>query len=148
MAGDVNATGAAEWRGRLSALIGRGPVCASVVGLLLGLLLGATPAGAAMHDEKTCKALKLEHAELLRAGIKENMTNGPQWALDHLKPDEIRQIARYLNLDETIMFRCPGSKKPKIKSKIQPVVHKKPAIRKESVDKKVTQASFNPFEGE
>ena len=119
----------------------------AILAICVALCLCATPASAAMQDKKTCKALKLERAELLRSGIKDNMANGPYWALDNLESDQITRIRRYLGVDETIMFQCPGGRKPRLKSKRTTAGNKKKIIRKKRYKKKkkTTATFFNPY---
>lgn len=111
---------------------GTGRLCSHLLAIW-AFLLYATPVGAEMRDKKTCETFKTEHAELLKSGLRDDMTNGPRWARDNLEPERISKIKRYLELDEIIMFQCPGARKPKIQKKKKPAADaKKKTIRKKA----------------
>ncbi len=124
---------------------------------LIALFLASAPANAEMKDRKICKVLAAEHAELLSTGLKDDMSNGPYWALENLSSGRIEKIARFLELDEIIMFQCPDGhkpeikKKPKIKKKKAAPGKKKKIIRKKNIKKKKktssADAGFHPFSG-
>ena len=81
------------------------PVIAAL-GALLAIAAGAGSAAAAQLDKVACEALKTEEATLVTAGIKTDMDKGPEWAKTNLAPDRLQQVARYIELEEQISFRC------------------------------------------
>ena len=109
-------------------------------------------AQAKMQNKETCKALKSEQAEFLGSGILDDMSRGPDWVKDNLEPEQVERVKRYLTLDATLAFQCPGGG-PAIKSKKKPKATgtraKKKIIRKKRVRKKKKTSSlslaFQPF---
>ena len=86
------------------------------------LALLACPAGAlaASLDQPTCDTLKMERAALVAAGIETDMTRGPEWGKTNLPPDRLKLVARMIEVDEQLSFRCgelttarPALKTPK-----------------------------------
>jgi hypothetical protein len=86
------------------------------------LALLASPAGAlaASLDPPTCDTLKMERAALVAAGIETDMTRGPEWGKTNLPPDRLKLVARMIEVDEQLSFRCgelttarPSLKAPK-----------------------------------
>ncbi len=84
--------------------------------LAIGMMcaLAARPAVAALLEPAQCEAAKSEQAKLVSAGIDNDMQRGPEWARAHLSPDRLRQIARFIELQETVLFRCPRPKPPTV----------------------------------
>jgi hypothetical protein len=86
------------------------------------LALLAFPAGALATplDQPTCDTLKIERDTLVAAGLETEMARGPEWAKTNLPPDRLKQIARMIEVDEQLSFRCgelatarPTLKEPK-----------------------------------
>jgi hypothetical protein len=80
----------------------------SVVRSLAALLLGLPGAMAAPLDKVTCDQLKLEQGQLEQGGVRANMTKGPEWAMGNLKPEQLEQIRRVIEVDGQLLFRCNG----------------------------------------
>lgn len=84
------------------------------------LFCGPVLNGAAVADQlakEACDALKAEFATLDASGLKDEMEKGPDWAKANMAPDRLKQVARYIELEEQISFRCrvltvPPRKKP------------------------------------
>ena len=77
--------------------------------LLAGLALpGAPRAVAAPLDKETCDKLKLEQGQLEQDGVRANMAKGPEWAKGNLKPEQLEQIHRIIEVDGQLLFRCNG----------------------------------------
>jgi hypothetical protein len=76
--------------------------------LLLFLLLQLPTARAAPLDKAACDKLKTEQAELEQGGARAAMANGPQWAKANLKPEQLEQIRRMLDVEGQLLFRCNG----------------------------------------
>jgi hypothetical protein len=76
--------------------------------LLVFLLLQLPTARAAQLDKAACDKLKTEQAELEQGGVRAAMANGPQWAKANLKPEQLEQIRRMLDVEGQLLFRCNG----------------------------------------
>jgi hypothetical protein len=83
----------------------RAPVRASVCA---ALLLWAGEAMAMPLDKASCDQLKAEKAALEGGGALAAMAKGAQWAKDNLKPEQLAQIQRMLDVDGQLLFRCNG----------------------------------------
>ena len=77
-------------------------------------LLPLGGAAAERLDKEACEALKAEQARLVEAGAKADMERGPEWAKANLAPDRLKRIARLLEVDEGLAFRCPQPRLPPI----------------------------------
>lgn len=77
---------------------------ASLVGAALLALAG--PAAAEPLAKEACDGLKAEQDALVAAGIKDDLARGPAWGRTNLKPDRLVQVARYIDLEEQLLFRC------------------------------------------
>lgn len=79
-------------------------------GLLVTGALIATSlhAWAAPLDAETCTRLKGEQAGLEKAGVRNSMDKGPQWAKANLAPERLVDIKRLIEIDEQLLFRCQG----------------------------------------
>ncbi|MEZ5842278.1 MAG: hypothetical protein R3D27_00910 [Hyphomicrobiaceae bacterium] len=51
--------------------------------------------------------ISAEREKLAGAGVRGQMAKGPAWARDNLPREALDQIARLIDLDEQLMFRCP-----------------------------------------
>lgn len=76
----------------------------------LPLAIFAAPAGAVGLGEEACKDLKAEQAKLVDAGTRKDMEKGPEWAKSNLSPERLASIARLIEVEEDISFRCPRPK--------------------------------------
>jgi hypothetical protein len=76
--------------------------------LLVFLLLPPPSARAAPLDKAACDKLKTEQSELEQGGVRAAMANGPQWAKANLKPEQLEQIRRMLDVEGQLLFRCNG----------------------------------------
>lgn len=70
------------------------------------LLAAACPAAAEPLAKDACDGLKAEQDALAAAGIKDDLARGPAWGRTNLKPDRLVQVARYIDLEEQLLFRC------------------------------------------
>lgn len=85
-------------------------VAALLAGSAYSMLALGSPAGAAPLDDAACERLKLEQAALLLSGARENMAQGPDWAKANLTASKLKDIARLIEVDEQLLFRCPQPK--------------------------------------
>lgn len=76
------------------------------------LSLAPLPAGAtqAKLDADACAALRLEEIKFRQSGIVADMSKGAAWAKANLSSDRLRDIERYLQLDEQVQFGCRDAK--------------------------------------
>ena len=70
------------------------------------VVLTAIEARAEPLPKEACDALASEHDKLVAAGVKGWMAQGPQDARNRLGADKVSQIARFLEVDEHLLFRC------------------------------------------
>lgn len=61
-------------------------------------------------DKDTCTQLRLEQTKSLKSGIVNDISKGPEWAKTNLSADRVREIARYIKLDEEVRFGCRDAK--------------------------------------
>lgn len=84
----------------------------------------STGAPAAQLDEKTCAQLKLEIGQLEGLGARDNLAKGATWGKANLKSNQLEQVKKLIEMDETVAFRCPKPKpvvtagEPKAKGKV------------------------------
>jgi hypothetical protein len=79
-----------------------------VAGALCGAALLMAPwAGRAEPLAKeACDVLIAEHDKLVAAGVKGWMVQGAQDARTRLGADKLAQVARFVDVDEQLLFRC------------------------------------------
>lgn len=79
------------------------------VGLAAGLTAASlSPACAAALDPDSCAKLKTEQETMEKAGLKDEVAKGPEWAKANLPPEKLNDIKRWIEVDEQLLFRCPG----------------------------------------
>ena len=78
------------------------------VAILAGAAVGlaAIAARAEPLAKEACDVLASEHDKLVAAGVKGWMAQGTQDARNRLGADKVSQIARFLEVDEHLLFRC------------------------------------------
>lgn len=89
-----------QWRSA-----GRG--LAAWVMLTVGLPLAAQAVPLPPED---CEKLTQEHGALAVATIKERMAQGPAWGKANLSSSQLKEIERYIQLEEQLLFRCGQAK--------------------------------------
>jgi hypothetical protein len=77
-------------------------------GVCAALLAWAGEVMAMPLDKTSCDQLKAEKAALEGGGARAAMAKGAQWAKDNLKPEQLAQIQRMLDVDGQLLFRCNG----------------------------------------
>lgn len=70
-------------------------------------LLVSEPTLARQLDAAACEKAKADQAQLISAGVKDDMAKGPEWVASNLPPERIARIKAYISLEEDIRFRCP-----------------------------------------
>jgi hypothetical protein len=83
----------------------------------LGLALGiigtlSNGAEALPMAPEACDQAKAEQAGLETSGVGRDMAQGPDWARANLPIDRLQKIARWIELEEQILFRCPRPAPP------------------------------------
>lgn len=63
---------------------------------------------AAPLEKEACDALKSEQAVLSLAGARADLARGAAWGKANLGADRLKKIARLIEVDEQVMFRCPA----------------------------------------
>ena len=71
------------------------------------LLLPPKSIVAAPLSDAECGQLKDEQLKLGALGIRAAMLRGPDWAKSNADPDMLKNIARLIEVEEGISFRCP-----------------------------------------
>ena len=61
-------------------------------------------------DEAACNILRTEQARLEQTGTRTAMGKGPDWARSHASVALLNDIARLIEVDESLSFRCPRPK--------------------------------------
>jgi hypothetical protein len=81
-------------------------------GLLVacGALAAAAAAQAEPLSKEACAAVEAEHAKLAAAGMPELVKKGPAWAKANLGAAQIKDVARYIELEGDLLFRCGHDK--------------------------------------
>jgi hypothetical protein len=74
------------------------------------VLAGLGRAAAAPLDEAACAALRAARDSLVANGVQSDMARGPEWGKANLAPDRLKEVARLIEVDEQIAFRCPRPK--------------------------------------
>lgn len=83
---------------------------AGVVGF--AIVSGGFAAVAAPLEKDACDRLKEEQASVATATLRANFSKGPIWAKANLPEPQLTQIARMIELDEQLAFRCPHQRLP------------------------------------
>ena len=79
--------------------------------LCCGLCLGPRwDAAADVLDKATCDGLKDEQTKLSAAGVTDAMHRGPEWAKANLPEEKLKMVARWIDIEEQINFRCRRGK--------------------------------------
>lgn len=76
----------------------------SVFGFVLGMTcpaVAAPPLG-----KEACEAAKTEHAALEAAGARDTLKKGAAWGKANLSAAKMKDIERFIGLEEQILFRC------------------------------------------
>lgn len=81
--------------------------------LAIGTMSGfATGAHALPMAPEACDQAKAEQTSLETSGVARDMAQGPEWARANLSVDRLQRVARWIELQEQILFRCPRPAPP------------------------------------
>lgn len=75
-----------------------------VVSIACLVLLSAAQAIATPLDQAACDKAKADQAEL--ADVPRLMERGAEWARTNAKPEQLKRVARWIELEERLQFRC------------------------------------------
>lgn len=82
-------------------------------GLALLIFFAAADAGHALPlTPSECDQVRAEQLGLESSGVTADMAQGAEWARSNLSPDRLQRIARWIELQEKVLFRCPRPKPP------------------------------------
>lgn len=70
------------------------------------LVAGGSGASATPLSRETCQSLEREHATLEAAGMPEILKKGPEWGKSNLVPARLKEVERFIVLEEQLLFRC------------------------------------------
>lgn len=80
-----------------------------LIGSVLVIATGAAAIAEAQRvDANACKAFEAEKVQLETTNIAEDIERGAEWAQANLSPERLRQVARYIFLQEKLTFQCPN----------------------------------------
>ena len=85
----------------------RGPTLPLLIAVLACLCLPQSGFAAAL-DADSCSKLKVQQDEMEKAGLKDLVGKGPEWAKANLPQEKLNDIKRWIEVDEQLLFRCPG----------------------------------------
>ncbi len=78
--------------------------------LVLAVVVAAPgPVTAAPLEKEACEALKSEQGKLAGGGLRSEMQRGAAWGKANLSAERLQQVARLIELDEQVLFRCGGA---------------------------------------
>lgn len=60
--------------------------------------------------KEACDAAEAERAQLTSAGVPETVKKGPAWAKANLGRDKLKEVERYIALQEQLLFKCGQAK--------------------------------------
>lgn len=86
-------------------------LCLALTVLLSGAVGGRVEASPMAPED--CERARTEQAGLASAGASGDMAKGAEWARANLPPERLQRVARWIELEEQIQFRCPRPKPPK-----------------------------------
>lgn len=79
--------------------------------LALAGLAGLTAGAQALPmSPEECSRVEAEQRGLESAGVTRDMAQGADWARTNLGPERLQRVARWIELQEQILFRCPRPK--------------------------------------
>jgi hypothetical protein len=125
--------------------------CLLVLGLaLVSVVLAGGPGRSAPLDEAACTQLKEEHNKLVQSGVKTAMDRGAEWGKANADPAMLKDIARLIEVEEGLSFRCPQPKSVLLKELDDegeapaPKAGPKPAVKTKSPDAKGKGQTVQP----
>ena len=79
-----------------------------VAGALAAVLVAASPLAvrATPLAKDACDQLSAEKARLVGSGVADRMSKGASWGKANLAEEKLREIERYIEVEEQLSFRC------------------------------------------
>jgi hypothetical protein len=74
--------------------------------MIVALAVAPGGAEAAPLDEAACSGIKTERDGLIAKGLEADIARGAEWGKVNLPPDRLQEIARLIDLNEQLTFRC------------------------------------------
>jgi hypothetical protein len=74
--------------------------------MIVALAGASGVAEAAPLDEAACNGIKTERDGLIAKGLETDLAKGAEWGKVNLPPDRLKEIARLIDLNEQLTFRC------------------------------------------
>lgn len=74
--------------------------------ILLSLAFGSGLGWAEPLAKEACEALRIEHAGFETAGVAETLKKGAAWGKANLSAAKLKEVGRYIELQEQLLFRC------------------------------------------
>lgn len=93
--------------------------------LLAAVVVACAHARASPLDADSCTMLEVEQALLKLAGVERDMAKGPEWAKANLATQSVREIRRFIEVQEQLLFRCRETSPEAGKKTEAPVAAKK-----------------------
>lgn len=78
------------------------------VAILSGIIVH--PASAAPAAPEECERARSEQTALSSTGAADDLAKGAEWARTNLAPERLKRVARWIELEEVLLFRCPRPK--------------------------------------
>jgi hypothetical protein len=78
----------------------------------LSLAIFSAQAAAVPLAPEDCVRARSEQFVLEGSGVPADMSRGAEWARANLEPERLKRVARWIELQEYILFRCPRPKPP------------------------------------
>lgn len=91
--------------------------CARVILSLAVIIAPLSMAWALPMAPEACDRARSEQAVLSSQGVASEVAKGGDWGRANLGPDRLAQVARWIELEEQILFKCP---RPPIEAKANP----------------------------
>ena len=79
------------------------------IGFGAGALLGIAGVGSVWAEplgKEACETLAGEQQALMTAGVKADFDKGASWGKANLQGDRLKQVGRYIDVEEQLSFRC------------------------------------------
>ncbi len=92
-------------------------VWAALIGLSLMVVAGSGAVADKPLTLADCRALEADKADAIHSGVEIEMERGPEWAKSNLSADRLREILRFIKIEEMLKFRCVGVFKATTKEK-------------------------------
>ena len=110
-----------------------------------GITVWALPAAAEPLDKAACEALKLEHTGLMAGDINADIKRGPTWAKANLSQPRLSKIARVIEIEEQMTFRCrKGTLRAPVLVKTKKISPKATKLTRKDARPKATDQAVQP----